>query len=141
MSASALLALSANHRRRLAEQDLALLVGVDSGRLAQFGADGLALDDRRPLAHRFLEPLVEGREVLELLPEILEANDPWPDRHVGDRKVAGYERAVGEPLVEHAEQAVDLVAVAVLAVLERLGRIELRSVHVEVVGLPRHRAE
>src|SRR3979490_2149553 len=111
MSASALLILSANHRRRLAAQDLAVLVGVDAGRRAQLGADGLALDDRRPLAHRFLEPLLEGREVLELLPEILEAHDPWPDRHVGDRKVAGHERAVGEPLVEHAEQAVYPVAI------------------------------
>src|SRR5215208_1339904 len=80
---------SAHHRSGLAEQDLALLVGIDAGLRAQLEADRLALHDRRPLPHCLLEPLLEVREIFQLLAEVLEAHDPRPDRHVGDREIAG----------------------------------------------------
>src|SRR5882672_2139142 len=76
---------SSHHRSSLTEQDLALLVGVDAGLRAQLEADRLALQHRGPLADRLLEPLLEIGEVFQLLAEILEAHDPRPDRHVGDR--------------------------------------------------------
>jgi hypothetical protein len=59
-------------------------------------------------SHRFLEPLLEVRKILELLTEVLEAHDPRPDRHVGDRIVTGDIRTIGQPLVQHTEQPVDL---------------------------------
>src|SRR5262245_2484457 len=117
LSASVSSRPSADHRRGLSEQHLALLVGVDAGLGTQLEADRLALHDGGTLADGFLEPLPQVREVLDLLAEILEAHDPRPDRHVGDRVVARDTGAVGEPLVQHAEQAVDLVAVAILPVL------------------------
>src|SRR4030095_8732495 len=126
---------SADHRSGLAEQDLALLVGVDTGLRAQLEADRLALHDRRPLPYRLLEPLLEVGKILQLLAEGLSSHAPRPDRHVGDREVARDIGAIGQPLVEHAEQAVDLVAVAILGVLELLDRIELRGVPVEGGGL------
>src|SRR5215471_6590182 len=92
---------SAHHCRRLTEQDLALFVGVDAGRLAQFGADRLALDHRGALADRLFEPAFEMGEVLQLLAEVLEAYAPRPDRHVGNGELAGHEGAIAQPLVQH----------------------------------------
>src|SRR6185312_5289300 len=76
----------------------------------------------------FSNPALQVGEVLELLSEVLEDLHPRPACHVGDREGAGKKLAVGQPLVHHAEQAVDLVAVALLAVVELVDRIELRRV-------------
>ena len=63
-------------------------------------------------------------------------HDPGIDRHVGDRVVAGDEGAIGQPLVEHAVEPVDLVAVAV----HRVGNL-LHRVIAEMIVLAGHRAE
>ena len=56
--------------------------------------------------------------------------------HVGDRIGAGQELAVGEALVHHAVEAIDLVGVAVDAVADLFRRILA-----EMMGLASHRPE
>ena len=76
---------------------------------ARRGVDRLGLlvglHRRGPRPDR-LEPALEVGEVLELLALPLVRHDPRIARHVGDRIVAGDEVAVGQPLVEHAVEAV-----------------------------------
>ena len=76
------------------------------------------------------------REVLDVLPLPLPGKHPRIAGHVGDRIIAAQIAAVGEPLVHHAEQAIDLVAVAI----DRVGNL-LRRIGAEVIVLTRHRTE
>src|SRR2546426_12194694 len=102
-----------NRGRGLAEQDGALLRGANA---AEIGIDRLCLlvgaHDCGARADCF-EPALEMREIFELLTLALVGHDPGIARHVGDRIIAGEERAIGELLVEHAVESVDLVAVAI----------------------------
>ncbi len=63
------------------------------------------------------------REIGDVLALALVRNDPGIDRHVRDRIVAGDEGAIGDALVEHAVEPVDLVAVAVHGVGNLLHRV------------------
>src|SRR6185503_20711122 len=116
----------ANDRGGLPEQDPALLLRIDAWCGAQLGADLAPLLYRRSLAHRLLEVALEVGEIVHVLAEVLEAHQPRPDREVGDRNGARHELVVGKPFVENAEQAIHFVTVAILAILQRLDRIELR---------------
>src|SRR5215475_3519035 len=125
-----------DRRRGLAEQDRTLLWSADA---AHIRVDRLRLLvgalDRRPRAHRF-EPALEVREVGDVLALALVRHDPGIDRHVRDRVVAGDEGAIAEPLVQHAVEPVDLVAVAV----DGVGNLVHRVV-AEVIVLTGHRTE
>src|SRR5437773_2582447 len=81
-----------------------LLVGAHGGRTVVEG----------------LEPALEIREIIEILSLRLVRHDPRVGRDVGDRELAGDERALGETLVQHPVQAVRLLDVALDGVRNRL---------------------
>src|SRR3977135_330328 len=130
---SVIASASTHHRRGLAEQDLFRLLGD-----ARLGVDGLGEligAHRRGPRLDGLEPAFQVGEILDLLALPLIRHDPRIARHVGDRVVAGDEVAPGELLVEHAVEAVDLVAVAI----DRVGGLVVGVLR-EVVVLPAHRS-
>src|ERR1700694_3904984 len=109
--------------RRLPEQHAPRLFGeggpgvdrrVDRGRLFVGAHGGRTVVDG-------LEPALQVREILELLSLRLVWHDPRVGRDIGDRVLAGEERAVGETLVQYPVQAVRLLDVALDGVRNRLG--------------------
>src|SRR6478752_1070253 len=76
-----------HHRRGLAEQDLAFLLGAVD-RLAKIRIDlfrlGVGTRGRGPCLNRF-QPALQMREVVDILILVLVGHDPGIARHVGDR--------------------------------------------------------
>src|SRR5439155_17208166 len=112
-------------------------LGGGGGGRVRVGRLGLLVGalERRPCADRF-EPALEVREVRDVLPLPLVGHDPGVNRHIRDRVLASDEIAIRQPLVEHAVEPVDLVAVAVHRIRNLLDRVIA-----EVIVLPGHRTE
>src|SRR5580765_1384742 len=103
--------------------------------LAEFEPECHAALDRWPRLHS-LQPALEVRKFVDVLPLPFPAIHPTDQRHVGDGIFAGDEWPILEADVHDTVKAVHLVDVAV----DRIGQC-FHGVILEVVDLARHRPD